>query len=88
VKKFAALFISSIILASYSGKSEGDSSSKVKLSESSIDVEAVKKVEAGKINSDLNTGTYSLTLSELNELKTEGVLSEEDFQELSKLALN
>lgn len=74
-----------------SEKASSDSKSKssdVVVDESAIDVEKLKVTEIKNIKEQLNSGDYSLSKSELDELKTEGLLTEEQYQELTQITKN
>lgn len=91
MKRVTCLFFTLITVLLTSCQSEKGSSDEVrsvKVSESAIDVEAVKKVEIQNIKEQLNSGNYSLSKSELEDLKSEGLLTEEDYLELSKIVQN
>ena len=78
------LLLTTLILFSCSGGTEdsGDVSARPQ----SLSLEQQKQQEIEHMKESLNSGSYSLTKAELDQLKAEGAISDSDYQELIKLA--
>lgn len=88
---FKICMLMSLLLMGSCQSESGSEKSKSKslvVDESAIDVEVVKQVEIKNIKEQLNSGDYSLSISELDDLKSEGLLTDDEYQELTQITQN